>query len=190
MLSDFLRLIKGFILFIGPIEAGKTSILRRLVTGFFEEQEPTLGFREEIITKVRTVEIGGHPNYRKYWKVALDQKPVHVFFVIDITSENEFKDYQQFKKENEKEYPFIKHRATLIGNKADLITTLPEYLQNYKNFISSSAKNGDGMLDILEIIAQFKDKLKAKPSHTPTEKLGLNEKEKAEILLKKYKDKF
>ncbi|MHA1332040.1 MAG: ADP-ribosylation factor-like protein, partial [Candidatus Hodarchaeales archaeon] len=80
---------KGFILFIGPKGAGKTSILRRLVTGAFEEPEPTMGFREENIAKVRVIEIGGHENFRKYWKEAIDQNPVRIFFVIDISKEED-----------------------------------------------------------------------------------------------------
>ena len=83
MLSDFLRMIKGFVLFIGPSAAGKTSILRRLVTGEFHDQGPTLGFSQENIAKVRVIEIGGQASLREYWKVALDQKPVKVFFIID-----------------------------------------------------------------------------------------------------------
>ncbi|MHA2075446.1 MAG: ADP-ribosylation factor-like protein, partial [Candidatus Hodarchaeales archaeon] len=67
MLSDFLRIIKGFILFIGPTQAGKTSILRRLVTGKFEDHQPTLGFREENIAKVHVIEIGGQLEFKKHW---------------------------------------------------------------------------------------------------------------------------
>ena len=68
MLSDFLRLIKGFVLFIGPGAAGKTSILRRLVTGKFEMQDPTLGFFEENVAKVKILEIGGQKSIREYWQ--------------------------------------------------------------------------------------------------------------------------
>ncbi|MFX0123893.1 MAG: ADP-ribosylation factor-like protein [Candidatus Hodarchaeota archaeon] len=98
MLSDFLRLIKGFILFIGPSQAGKTSILRRLVTGEFYDPQPTLGFREENVAKVRVIEIGGQPSFRKYWRVALEQNPVRVFFVVDVTKENDFNEYRYLRK--------------------------------------------------------------------------------------------
>ena len=93
MLSDFLRLIKGFILFIGPSEAGKTSILRRLVTGEFHDPQPTLGFREENVAKVRIIEIGGQPGFRKYWEIALEpikstamnNKSIKIFCLPDVS---------------------------------------------------------------------------------------------------------
>ncbi|UCE14455.1 MAG: hypothetical protein JSV04_04575 [Candidatus Heimdallarchaeota archaeon] len=151
MLSDFLRLIKGFVLVIGPREAGKTSILRRLVTGKFEEQEPTIGFREEQIKRLRILEIGGHHNFKDYWKVALERDPLHTFYVIDVTHETEFNEYLQFLNENQDSA----EKTTLIANKTDLTAEVPLHLHEMKSVIYSSAKNGEGMFDILESIARL-----------------------------------
>ncbi|MHA1945494.1 MAG: ADP-ribosylation factor-like protein [Candidatus Hodarchaeales archaeon] len=189
MLSDFLRLIKSFILVIGPTEAGKTSILRRLITGSFVEQEPTLGFREERIKKVRIIEIGGHHNFRKYWKDALDQNPL-IFFVIDITKETDYNDYQQFIKDYGNDYPFINRNTTLIGNKLDLVSIIPDRFAKLESFIPSSAKNGEGMLDILEIISSHKDIVNSKTNSVQVERDDKREKEEAESLLKEFQGKF
>ncbi|MFX1514949.1 MAG: ADP-ribosylation factor-like protein [Promethearchaeota archaeon] len=153
MLSDFLRLIRGFILFIGPSEAGKTSILRRLVTGEFHDPQPTLGFREENVAKVRVIEIGGQEGFRKYWKVALEQNPVRIFFVIDVTKEKDLDEFISFQES----YPEHRSYTLLTINKIDLISTNPDYLSDFSNNnIFCSAKTGEGMLDILEAIASFK----------------------------------
>ncbi|MFW9996580.1 MAG: ADP-ribosylation factor-like protein [Candidatus Odinarchaeota archaeon] len=189
MLSDFLRLIKGFILFIGPTEAGKTSILRRLVTGSFVEMEPTLGFQEERIKKVRIIEIGGHSNFRKYWKAAFDQQPL-VFFVIDMTKDSDYREYQHFIEEYSSDYPSIVENTTLIGNKRDLAQAIPDNLHEAKSFISSSAKNGEGMLDILEVIASYKKEVDAKSRLLSAEQEDRGEEEKAESLLKEFQGKF
>jgi len=161
MLSDFLRLIKGFVLFVGPSEAGKTSILRRLVTGEFHDPQPTLGFREENVAKIRVVEIGGQESFRKYWEVALEQNPVRIFFVIDVTKENDYNEFIGFQDA----YPEFKSRLTLTINKVDLITTKPDYLSNISTEkIFCSAKTGEGMLDILETIASFKKEAEVETS--------------------------
>lgn len=194
MLSDFLRLIKGFILFIGPTEAGKTSILRRLVTGEFHDPQPTLGFREENVAKVRVIEIGGQPSFRKYWRVALEQNPVRIIFVIDVTKENDYNEYLNFQET----YPAFRSLSMLTINKIDLITTNPDYLSEIpNNHIFCSAKTGEGMLDILEAIASFKKEAEAE---TPLSQLneGIDEegvtdnKEKGNIdsIIKEFQGKF
>ena len=150
MLSDFLRLIKGFILFIGPTQAGKTSILRRLVTGEFHDPQPTLGFREENVAKVRVIEIGGQPSFRKYWRVALEQNPVRIIFVIDVTIENDYNEYLAFLEA----YPAYRSLSILTINKIDLIKTNPDYLSDIpKNHIYCSAKTGEGVRQAFKRLA-------------------------------------
>ena len=188
MLADFLRLITGFVLFIGPTEAGKTSILRRLVTGKFSDQLPTLGFREERISKVRVVEIGGQESFRKYWEIALEKKPVHTFFVIDISKDDDWEEYQKYK-DKLSEY-------TLIANKSDLLD--PKSVSKSKNGIGilSSAKTGEGMFAILEAIANLRKD--AEVSSSPTailetdkeSKPSIDEEELADSILKEFEDKF
>ncbi|MFW9995768.1 MAG: ADP-ribosylation factor-like protein [Candidatus Odinarchaeota archaeon] len=196
MLSDFLRLIKGFVLFIGPSQAGKTSILKRLITGTFEDQEPTLGFQEESIANVRVIEIGGQESFRKYWNDALNQDPVHVFFVIDVTNDKDYEEYQKFIDDYQKDHPWIPQKTILTVNKLDLVTEIPGYLKEKNVKIQCSAKTGEGMLDILENIASFRDEAKAKLPREPggrSENDQVNdeeEKEKAESILRKYKGKF
>ncbi|MFX1507601.1 MAG: ADP-ribosylation factor-like protein [Promethearchaeota archaeon] len=194
MLSEFLRMIKGFLLVIGPAKAGKTSILRRLVTGKFEDHEPTLGFREETIAKVRILEIGGQRDFRKYWIEAINQNPVHIFFVIDVTSKNDFENYTLFIKENKKLFPHIMERTTLIVNKLDLVPTTPPYVQQNQT-IECSAKTGEGLLDLLEFIANFKDVAEAKVvinnAEDVSDKISDDKDlEIAEAVLKKYEGKF
>ena len=155
MLSDFLRLIRGFVLFIGPSAAGKTSILKRLVTGKFHDQEPTLGFSQENIAKVRIIEIGGQENLREHWKTALYQKPVMVFFIIDITKEDDYTEYLEFVKESNELHPHLSGNIMLITNKIDLMDSIPNYLNTDNFYIRSSAKTGEGMLDVLEILANL-----------------------------------
>jgi len=196
MLSDFLRMIKGFVLFIGPSSAGKTSILRRLVTGKFHDQEPTLGFSQENIAKVRVIEIGGQASLREYWKIALDQKPVKIFFIIDITKEDDYSEYLEFIKENTELSPHSSEITTLIANKTDLIDSIPTYINIDNYYIKSSAKNGEGMLDILEILANLEGKTKSSEPNKSTERVSedqLNNQDddkKAESLLDDFQGKF
>jgi GTPase SAR1 family protein len=162
MLADFLRLISGFVLFIGPTEAGKTSILRRLVTGKFSDQLPTLGFREERISKVRVVEIGGQEDFRKYWEIALEKNPVHTFFVIDAAKDHDWDEYHKYK---EKLPEF-----TLIANKKDLLKSPSIHSSDKEIGILSSAKTGEGMYDILEAIANLRKKAEVSYSPIPLKK--------------------
>ncbi|MHA2033040.1 MAG: ADP-ribosylation factor-like protein [Candidatus Kariarchaeaceae archaeon] len=196
MLSDFLRLIRGFVLFIGPSAAGKTSILRRLVTGKFHDQEPTLGFSQENIAKVRIIEIGGQENLREHWKTALDQKPVKVFFIIDITKENDYTEYLEFVKETNELHPQLSEKLMLITNKIDLMDSIPNYLNTGDFYIRSSAKTGEGMLDILEILANLEGQIKSLERKESSERVSeeinsnQNDDKKAESLLDEFKGKF
>ncbi|MHA1990409.1 MAG: ADP-ribosylation factor-like protein [Candidatus Hodarchaeales archaeon] len=194
MFSDFIRLIKGFILFIGPKEAGKTSILRHLVTGEFEETQPTLGFLEEHIAKVRVIEIGGHENYQEHWKTAIKQNPDHIFYTIDITQQSEYEDYTKFVKSIDSSLK-TKSKITLLGNKFDLVDQVPEYLSNFNSKIMCSAKDGTAMMDILEEIIKYKTiktrhkilkQELTKDSHRSEEETE----KKVKSILEEFKDKF
>ena len=195
LLSDFLRLIKGFILFLGPSEAGKTSILRRLVTGEFTDQEPTLGFREEYIAKVRIIEIGGQKSFRKYWEVAIEQNPARLFFIIDVTKENDFNQYLEFMK-GFKEESEITKKIILIVNKTDLVSSIPDFLQSENRQINCSAKSGEGMLDILESIAGLKNEAEVSSpirrieEVEQDENINSDDEEEAETILKEFQGKF
>lgn len=188
MLADFLRLIRGFVLFIGPTEAGKTSILRRLVTGKFTDQSATLGFREERISKVRVVEIGGQESFRKYWDVALEKNPVHTFFVIDVSKDDDWGEYRKYKEKLSK--------FTLIANKKDLLDSKTGLDLKKEIGILSSAKTGEGMFDILEAIASLRRDAEVTTSPTSTLpekneiKPAIDEKELADSLLKEFEEKF
>ncbi|MHA1966543.1 MAG: ADP-ribosylation factor-like protein [Candidatus Hodarchaeales archaeon] len=192
MLSDFLRLIKGFVLFIGPSEAGKTSILRRLATGFFEDQDPTLGFREENIAKVRVLEIGGQDSFRKYWQIAVDQKPARIFFVIDVSKNKDFQEYEKFIQD----YPSVSNITLLAANKTDLIQAIPNHISPIESAIICSAKTNDGMLEILEAIASMKEKAEYKGQKLPPtsaenkRKPNQNDPEEVESILKEFQGKF
>ena len=195
MFSEFIRLIHGFVLVIGPKAAGKTSILHRLVTGNFEEHEPTLGYAEEHIAKVRVIEIGGQQSFQKYWQTALEQQPVHTFFVIDITQKEEYDLYKTFSHKQFSNKQNIKTHVTLCANKVDLIQEIPEYLNENEDIIICSAKEGNSMMDILEIIGKYH----TKTEHQQASQEKLASESKSEITSKKtdisslkdkYKDKF
>lgn len=194
MISDFLRLLRGFILFIGPSEAGKTSILRRLLKGTFEEQEPTLGFLEEYIANVKIIEIGGQETYRHYWKTALEQDPVHVFFIIDVTKKKDFEEYNELIERSKTQYPHLSKKITLVGNKIDLITNIPSSIAGLESSILCSAKEGEGMLDILEEIASLRSIAEStflpNDKNDPDEDSYEKEKEKVEEILKDYQGKL
>lgn len=193
MFSDFLRLIRGFVLVIGPKAAGKTSILHRLVTGKFEEHEPTLGYAEEHIAKVRVIEIGGQQTFQKYWTTALEQQPAHTLFVIDITQKEEYDLYKTFIQDKFSNKQNIKTHVTLCANKVDLIQEIPEYLNENEDIIICSAKEGNSMMDILEIIGKYHTKTTYQ--QTFQEKISSqsnSETKKTDItsLKDKYQDKF
>jgi GTPase SAR1 family protein len=196
MLSDFLQLISGFVLFIGPSYAGKTSILRRLTTGKFKDHEPTFGFQEENIAKIKVLEIGGQVKLKKYWKTALDQNPVHIFFVIDVTKESDYKEYCDFLDQYHEQYPIIIQKAILTVNKIDLVLNVPEHFKEGKSLITCSAKTGDGILDILEAISSLKENIHHPqyPELKSTSKEGQisSEKEEDEVesILKEFNGKF
>ena len=193
MLANFLRLIHGFILVIGPKAAGKTSILRRLVTDKFEDPEPTLGYAEEYITKIRVIEIGGQANFQEYWPIALAQNPVHIFFVIDITQENDFDQYLAYLEQNASILKKLNQKTTLCANKNDLVEELPSYFQPKNSHIICSAKDGEGMLDILEAIGHFKDKAEVDLASSLPQTDKKEEKledEKVQSLVDKYDGKF
>ena len=189
-------MIKGFVLFIGPSSAGKTSILRRLVTGKFYDQEPTLNFYQENIAKVRVIEIGGQTSLRDYWKIAFERKPVKIFFVIDITKEDDYTEYLEFINEISELYPYSSEITTLIANKTDLTDSLPDYLDIDNYFIRSSAKNGAGMLDILEILSNLEGQTKSLEPNKSAERVSEDQSsnqtdgEKAESLLDEFQGKF
>jgi len=190
MLSDFLRLIKGFILFIGPSEAGKTSILRRLVTGNFDEQSPTLGFREENIAKVRVIEIGGQESFREHWKTAINQKPARIFYVIDISRKSDYQEYQNFIRD----FPQSMNITILAANKADLITDPSKQILEMESAIVCSAKTNDGMLEILEEIASMKNKAEfkgqAKTALPRSDSTVEDNSDEVESILNEFKGKF
>ncbi|MFX1283633.1 MAG: ADP-ribosylation factor-like protein [Promethearchaeota archaeon] len=188
-------MIKGFVLFIGPSSAGKTSILRRLVTGKFEHQEPTLGFSEENVAKVRIIEIGGQSTFRHYWKDAIDQNPVNIFFVIDVTKEKDYSEYVDFIEEYEGNYPQIAQMTVLTANKIDLVQKIPTHLNNVTIPIQCSAKTGEGMLDILEMIASHRNEAEAviqpqRIEQSNSEQTINNDEEKAESILREFQGKF
>ena len=64
--------------------------------------------------------------------------------------------------------------------------TLPDYISDTHSSIQCSAKNGRGMLDILETIANFRDVMASKTTQSKTAEPIEEEKEKAESILKEY----
>ncbi|MFW9992463.1 MAG: ADP-ribosylation factor-like protein [Candidatus Odinarchaeota archaeon] len=198
MLSDFLRFIKRFILVIGPKNAGKTSILTRLTTGEFNPTEPTLGYSEEQVAKVRVIEIGGQESYREYWEIAVQQDPARIFFVVDITREDEFNEFIAFCEFIESSYPNLAKKTILIANKSDLVAEIPDYISNIEQHAVCSAKNGRGMLDILEAIAGLQQEAGVADEKSPSEESKHDEsfkdeeQEEKEIktILDEFRNKF
>lgn len=193
MLSDIWQFIKNFVLIIGPKEAGKTSILRRMITGDFEETQPTYGLHEELIKKIRVIEIGGQANYQPQWQKALEQRPVHIFFVVDITRPADLVQYQEFVKLQGKKTSDLQEKITLCANKSDLTAQIPETITEIPAKIICSAKKGTGILDVVELIATFGHQEELSPLENiqePEPGKGQDKLAKINALKKEYEGKF
>ena len=189
-------MITGFVLVLGPKSAGKTSILRRIVTGSFSEHEPTLGFMEEQIAKVRVIEIGGQTQFQEYWDIIIEQKPSHIFFVIDITNNHDLDELDKFLTIKDIKKSYILSKLTVCANKIDIMDKKQNDISNYKKFsiIRCSAKTGEGMMDIMEQIARYKDDLIDKTVSTIENRniddIKADENEKIRKIKEKYSNKL
>ena len=152
---------------------------------------------EEHIAKVRVIEIGGQTQFKEYWDIIIDQDPAHVFFVIDITKIEDMNDLDLFLTFSNGNKFDIQDKLTICTNKIDLPKENHNDLTKYNKFsiIRCSAKNGEGMLDILEQIAKFRNETLPK-SILPTKSNSLEknqnneETEKIRLIKEKYKEKF
>jgi hypothetical protein len=84
----------------------------------------------------------------------------------------------------------------LITNKIDLMDSIPNYLNTDNFYIRSSAKTGEGMLDILEILANLEGQsipVEQNESVKPVNKEQNNNQaddQKAESLIDEFQGKF
>ena len=156
MLKNYLSLISRSILVIGPPKAGKTSMLWRLKFGEFAEHiKPTFGFSSDTIRNTPVVEIGGQETYKKYWQQALDQNPALTLFIIDVSREDNFKLFENFRKS----FPIIK-KFLLVANKIDLIDdsnhiTSIKLKEMSTEIIFCSIRTGENFWRLSEYIAEF-----------------------------------
>ncbi|MFX0072339.1 MAG: ADP-ribosylation factor-like protein [Candidatus Hermodarchaeota archaeon] len=201
MLRDHLRTGFDFVLFIGPSEAGKTSLLYRLATDEFKEDWiPTPSFVHQIIKNTNIIEIGGQKLYKKnLWPEWLARNPSLIIFVIDITKMEDFEAYNAFTKD----YPDIAN-LILVANKLDLDekripNDYPEYLQQLDHYVLlCSAKTGVNIWTLGEIIAERSSEavlnqrlIKEPDVEQDIEKEKEKDaKQKSEELINKFKEKF
>ena len=121
-------------------------------------------------------------------------------YIEFFTAENvELGDYIEYKNFiNDDHYSKVSKRTTLTANKIDLTDTTPNNLSDDGYVIQCSAKSGEGMLDILEMIANLESNFNSTEQSQQfvqnTDK-GENKgkkanDEKAESILKEFRGKF
>ncbi|MFX0063250.1 MAG: ADP-ribosylation factor-like protein [Candidatus Hermodarchaeota archaeon] len=191
---------QDYTLVIGPTAAGKTCILWRIRFGeFLGDPRPTPGLSDPYkIGDNYIYELGGHQSFQTLLD-PLVQDASLIIFVIDITKEDDFEAYQNFVKK----YP---HETLILAtNKIDqldpsknyqdyqdLITAYPKF-RDIKHIVPCSAKTGDGIWKLREIINQSK---KTKSTRKITDQLDrqleYREEETKEALseARKVLDKF
>jgi len=147
---------------LGDVNTGKTSILIRLVKGhFIAYHEATIGASflskqlivEDVPVKFEIWDTAGSERYYSlapmYYRGALA-----AIVVYDITNDETFERAQKWVAEVDQIQP--KPIIALLGNKLDLEksrtvkkTTAMEYAKkNNLLFIETSAKNGEGIIEI------------------------------------------
>ena len=128
MLSTMNNAFKLKFIFIGDYSTGKTSILKRIITGEFDKTyEPTIGvdYNSKIIYykdagfKINIWDSAGQEKYKSLAKSYVKNANI-IFIVYDVNKESSFtnvKMWYDYIKESidEKKVKFI-----LIGNKIDL----------------------------------------------------------------------
>ena len=148
---------------------------------------------KELIKKIRVIEIGGQANYQPQWLKALEQQPVHIFFVVDITRPADLLQYQEFVALQRKKTPDFHKKITLCANKSDLSTQIPETIDMIASKIICSAKKGTGILDVVELIATIGHQEELSPlENIQEQEPGKDQDKQAKItaLKKKYEGKF
>lgn len=176
------EIILGQILVLGRYAVGKTSIINRINTNSFDSNiRPTLGIQAMKLVlenyKIHAYDVGGQNKIQDIW-LKYSRIPDAIFYVIDVTSNNEQKkEEKEFfdkiierffgpksitSKENKK-IPVL-----IIGNKIDLnpnckkaeIESLlkpSKYNICYKIGLTSALKNIGIMRNFRWIIAQLID---------------------------------
>ena len=120
---------QGRILFLGLDNAGKTTLLGKLATGQLHTPRPTFNPNVEELQlgslKLKTIDMGGHPEARRLWKdyfVKVDG----VVFLVDASAPERFGEAKQeldhlLQTEELSKTPFV-----ILGNKIDLPNAVPE----------------------------------------------------------------
>ncbi|MFW9990660.1 MAG: ADP-ribosylation factor family protein [Candidatus Odinarchaeota archaeon] len=147
----------------GLARAGKTSVVKRLLTGRFEQTESTKGFNTEIFEhssiKFQVVDLGGQDVFvHTLWKAFLPQADVLVY-VVDANDTETFekaRDVLHFALSWNPNLPFL----MILANKQDLPTavTAEELLERFNmttilaenniqtlRIFATSAKSGEGI---------------------------------------------
>ncbi|MFX0094740.1 MAG: GTPase domain-containing protein [Candidatus Hodarchaeota archaeon] len=194
-----------YTLVIGPTAAGKTCILWRIRFGeFLGDPRPTPGLSDPFkIGAGYIYELGGHQSFQVLLE-PLKENASFIVFVIDITKDQDFEEYQNFIKK----YP--NENLILAANKIDKLdpsrddqelqdeeNAYPKFQNLRHNVILCSAKNGNGIWKLREIINQESEKArtKQKRSRIDDSKLKYSEEEieearsEARKILEKYQNK-
>ena len=157
------------IVLIGDINVGKTSILYRFRYGFFETQYmPTLGidfFSKNLFLEDKTIRLilwdtAGQERFRSLIPSYLKNADC-IIIVFDITNKESFNSLNKWfsdAKNNASEETIY----VVCGNKIDLkekrvvnIDEINEYIKENKLiYTECSAKNGEGIKELFNIIAR------------------------------------
>lgn len=113
----------GKLLFLGLDNAGKTTLLGKLATDQVHVHRPTFHPNVEELTlggiKLKTIDMGGHPEARRLWKDYFT-KVDGVVFIVDSANPERFDEARQeldllLRSEELAKTPFV-----ILGNKIDL----------------------------------------------------------------------
>ena len=183
---------------LGNSGVGKTSILKRLVHGKYEENVlSTIGFgiSNKLVTlkngkqfHLKLIDTAGQENYRALGKTYFKNSDAVLF----VFAQNDRKSFEEIKmwlktyKEANSDIDFSKQLpAILLGNKCDLehVVSEDEIIKFQKEnkffgYRETSAKDNIGLDQIFEEIAEMLNKVYGKRKNKNNIKIGYKVKEK------------
>ena len=171
--------------FLGSPSVGKTSIIKRLldipidpmegVTIYKVITEKTFTFKGESFT-TSLIDTAGQERYQDYvYKTLHSIKPDIIFLVYSMNEISSFEDIDKFYERLQTDVGVDGTNLILIGNKKDLINDIQVQHSEAKTYASKrkmrffevSAKTGENISDLCQLIPEILSKIKKKP--LPTE---------------------
>lgn len=152
------------ILLLGLDNAGKTSLLKRLVSEDITEIKPTQGFNIKTVHqdgfRLNVWDIGGQKAIRPYWRNYFEKTDV-LLYIIDSSDRRRLEETGLELSSLLEESKLAKVPLLVFANKQDLVTALaPDQIATGLNLHSlrnrqwqiqaCSAKTGDGIREGME----------------------------------------